>query len=147
MVRISRPCGKAGSLWRIVPGGQVPQTCLKRVRWSGTAVGIEGCRVSGPSRPVRQCAAWEASGHDVVLARGRCSLWPGAGVSEDPACGSMNAAVGQWLTSTGAAPSAHPVSQGVWVGRAARTGVTADPDGTVWVSGAAVICIRCTITL
>jgi Tfp pilus assembly protein PilV len=25
-----RKCGKAGSLWRIVPGGQVPQTCLKR---------------------------------------------------------------------------------------------------------------------
>ncbi|MGW7513858.1 hypothetical protein ACWGJ0_39880 [Streptomyces massasporeus] len=27
-----RKCGEAGSLWRIVPGGQVPQTCLKRVR-------------------------------------------------------------------------------------------------------------------
>ncbi|MEU2752488.1 PhzF family phenazine biosynthesis protein [Streptomyces collinus] len=83
----------------------------------------------------------------MVPARGRCSLWPGAGVSEDPGCGSMNAAVGQWLTSTGAAPSAYRVSQGAWVGRAARTGVTADPDGTVWVSGAAVICIRGALTL
>ncbi|MGW0294741.1 hypothetical protein [Streptomyces tuirus] len=27
-----RKCGKSGSLWRIVPGGQVPQTCLKRAR-------------------------------------------------------------------------------------------------------------------
>ncbi|MEU3855680.1 hypothetical protein [Streptomyces sp. NPDC029554] len=27
-----RKCGKGGNLWRIVPGGQVPQTCLKRVR-------------------------------------------------------------------------------------------------------------------
>lgn len=27
-----RKCGKTGSLWRVVPGGQVPQTCLKRVR-------------------------------------------------------------------------------------------------------------------
>lgn len=27
-----RTCGKAGSLWRIVPGAQVPQTCLKRGR-------------------------------------------------------------------------------------------------------------------
>ncbi|MFE5028257.1 PhzF family phenazine biosynthesis protein [Streptomyces sp. NPDC056656] len=72
---------------------------------------------------------------------------PGAGVPEDPACGSMNAAVGQWLTSTGAAPSNYRVSQGTRLGRAASIGVTADPDGAVWVSGAAVICIRGTITL
>ncbi|MEU1918328.1 hypothetical protein [Streptomyces massasporeus] len=25
-----RKCGKTGNIWRIVPGGQVPQTCLKR---------------------------------------------------------------------------------------------------------------------
>lgn len=25
-----RACGGEGHLWRIVPGGQVPQTCLKR---------------------------------------------------------------------------------------------------------------------
>ena len=24
-------CGKAGNVWRVVKGGQVPQTCLKRV--------------------------------------------------------------------------------------------------------------------
>jgi predicted PhzF superfamily epimerase YddE/YHI9 len=30
---------------------------------------------------------------------------PRVGVAEDPACGSMNASVGQWLTATGAAPS------------------------------------------
>ncbi|NNN32271.1 PhzF family phenazine biosynthesis protein [Streptomyces sp. S3(2020)] len=72
---------------------------------------------------------------------------PGAGVPEDPACGSMNAGVGQWLTSTGAAPSAYRVSQGARVGRAARIEVAADADGTVWVSGAAVIRIRGTIAL
>ncbi|MFD2690114.1 PhzF family phenazine biosynthesis protein [Streptomyces phyllanthi] len=72
---------------------------------------------------------------------------PGAGVPEDPACGSMNAGVGQWLTSTGAAPSTYRVSQGARLGRAARIEVTADPDGTVWVSGAAVIRVRGTITL
>ena len=26
-----RACGRAGSLWRIVPGGQAPQTCLRRL--------------------------------------------------------------------------------------------------------------------
>ncbi|OXY89711.1 phenazine biosynthesis protein PhzF [Streptomyces diastatochromogenes] len=72
---------------------------------------------------------------------------PGAGVPEDPACGSMNAAVGQWLTATGAAPSAYRVSQGTRLGRAASIEIAADADGTVWVSGAAVICVRGTITL
>ncbi|WP_460073046.1 PhzF family phenazine biosynthesis protein [Streptomyces sp. YKOK-I1] len=72
---------------------------------------------------------------------------PGAGVPEDPACGSMNAGVGQWLTSTGAAPSHYRVSQGARLGRAARIEVAADADGTVWVSGAAVIRIRGAITL
>lgn len=47
---------------------------------------------------------------------------PRCGVAEDPACGSMNAAVGQWLTTTGAAPSAHRVSQGARLGRAAPGG-------------------------
>jgi PhzF family phenazine biosynthesis protein len=42
---------------------------------------------------------------------------PALGVAEDPACGSMNAAVGQWLTATGADPPliASPKAQG-WGG-------------------------------
>jgi PhzF family phenazine biosynthesis protein len=72
---------------------------------------------------------------------------PGAGVPEDPACGSMNAGVGQWLTATGAAPSSYRVSQGTRLGRAASIEITADTVGTVWVSGAATVCIRGTITL
>ena len=72
---------------------------------------------------------------------------PGVGVAEDPACGSMNASVGQWLTTTGAAPSAYRVSQGARVGRAGTIEITADTDGTVWVGGAATGCIRGTITL
>ncbi|MCX4814208.1 PhzF family phenazine biosynthesis protein [Streptomyces sp. NBC_01239] len=72
---------------------------------------------------------------------------PGAGVPEDPACGSMNAGVGQWLTSTGAAPASYRVSQGTRLGRAASIEITADADGTVWVSGAAVVLISGTITL
>ncbi|MFI6548241.1 PhzF family phenazine biosynthesis protein [Streptomyces prunicolor] len=72
---------------------------------------------------------------------------PGVGVPEDPACGSMNAGVGQWLTATGAAPSSYRVSQGTRLGRAASIEISADADGTVWVSGAAVARIRGTITL
>ncbi|MER6270629.1 PhzF family phenazine biosynthesis protein [Streptomyces sp. NPDC001797] len=70
---------------------------------------------------------------------------PRCGVPEDPACGSMNAGVGLWLTSTGAAPAAYRVSQGARVGRAATIEVGADADGTVWVSGATTVCIRGTI--
>ena len=72
---------------------------------------------------------------------------PGAGVAEDPACGSMNASVGQWLTATGTAPAAYRVSQGARVGRAATIEVTTDADGTVWVGGATTSCIRGTMTL
>ncbi|WP_327592710.1 PhzF family phenazine biosynthesis protein [Streptomyces chartreusis] len=85
----------------------------------------------------------EGGGHQFELR----TFAPGAGVAEDPACGSMNAGVGQWLTSTGAAPSTYRVSQGARLGRAATIEITADPDGTVWVGGAATVCIRGTITL
>jgi len=72
---------------------------------------------------------------------------PRVGVAEDPACGSMSASVGQWLTATGAAPSAYRVSQGARVGRAGTIEITAHADGTVWVGGAATGRIRGTITL
>ena len=72
---------------------------------------------------------------------------PGVGVSEDPVCGSMNASVGQWLTSTGAAPTSYKVSQGARLGRAGDVTITADPDGTVWVGGATTTCFRGTATL
>ena len=72
---------------------------------------------------------------------------PRVGVAEDPACGSMNASVGQWLTASGAAPSAYRVSQGARVGRAGTIEITADADGAVWVGGATTSCIRGTITL
>ncbi|MFB7322116.1 PhzF family phenazine biosynthesis protein [Streptomyces sp. NPDC056190] len=85
----------------------------------------------------------EGSGHNFEMR----TFAPGAGVPEDPACGSMNAAVGQWLTATGAAPSTYRVSQGTRLGRTASIEITADADGTVWVTGAATVCIRGTIFL
>lgn len=72
---------------------------------------------------------------------------PGAGVAEDPVCGSMNASVGQWLTATGAAPATYRVSQGKRLGRAGTIEITADADGTLWVGGAATGYIHGTITL
>lgn len=72
---------------------------------------------------------------------------PGAGVAEDPVCGSMNASVGQWLTRTGAAPAAYRVSQGTRLDRAGTVEISAEADGTVWVGGAAVVYIRGAVTL
>lgn len=68
------------------------------------------------------------------------SFAPAIGVAEDPVCGSMNASVGQWLTSTGAAEGAYSVSQGRRLGRAGSIEIEADADGTVWVGGATVTC-------
>lgn len=67
---------------------------------------------------------------------------PGVGVPEDPVCGSMNASVGQWLTSTGAVPANYRVSQGTRLGRAGDITITADDDGTVWVGGVTTTCFR-----
>lgn len=67
---------------------------------------------------------------------------PAIGVAEDPVCGSMNASVGQWLTSTGAMPGYYRVSQGTRLGRAGDITITADDDGTVWVGGTTTTCFR-----
>jgi PhzF family phenazine biosynthesis protein len=60
---------------------------------------------------------------------------PGVGVAEDPVCGSMNAAVAQWLVRTGAVPDRYRVAQGRRLGRAGDVTITADLDGTIWVGG------------
>lgn len=60
---------------------------------------------------------------------------PGVGVAEDPVCGSMNAAVAQWLWRTGAVPGSYRVSQGQRLNRAGDVAITVDPDGTIWVGG------------
>ena len=61
---------------------------------------------------------------------------PRVGVPEDPVCGSINAAVAQWLLRTGAVPGPYRVSQGQRVGRAGAVTITLDPEGTMWVGGA-----------
>ena len=60
---------------------------------------------------------------------------PGVGVAEDPACGSMNASVAQWLTRTGVVSGGYRVSQGRRLGRAADITITVDPDHRIWVGG------------
>ncbi|WP_323146273.1 PhzF family phenazine biosynthesis protein [Pseudomonas marginalis] len=65
----------------------------------------------------------------------------GDGAQEDPATGSLNAGVAQWLLSEGLAPECYVVSQGTAMGRAGRIRVERQGD-EVWVGGAVTVCIE-----
>lgn len=62
-------------------------------------------------------------------------------LTEDPVTGSLNAALAQWLLSTGRAQVPYVASQGTVLGRAGRVHISQDPDGTIWVAGGTVTCL------
>ncbi|MBT2341703.1 MULTISPECIES: PhzF family phenazine biosynthesis protein [Pseudomonas] len=70
----------------------------------------------------------------------------GDGMPEDPATGSLNAGLAQWLLGKGLAPSTYVVSQGLTMGRAGRIHVEQLGDD-VWIGGAVVTCINGVLTL
>jgi PhzF family phenazine biosynthesis protein len=61
---------------------------------------------------------------------------------EDPVTGSLNAGLGLWLLRTGRVEAPYVASQGTVLGRAGRVHVDRDADGTIWVGGDAVTCVR-----
>ncbi|MCF5170778.1 PhzF family phenazine biosynthesis protein [Pseudomonas canadensis] len=65
----------------------------------------------------------------------------GDGAQEDPATGSLNAGVAQWLLAEGLAPECYVVSQGTAIGRAGRIRVEREGD-EIWVGGAVAVCIE-----
>lgn len=65
----------------------------------------------------------------------------GDGAPEDPATGSLNAGVAQWLLSEGLAPERYVVSQGTAMGRAGRIRIERQGD-EIWVGGAVAVCIE-----
>lgn len=65
----------------------------------------------------------------------------GDGAPEDPATGSLNAGIAQWLLGEGLAPERYVVSQGTALGRAGRIRVERQGDD-VWVGGAVAVCIE-----
>ncbi|TDD53120.1 PhzF family phenazine biosynthesis protein [Saccharopolyspora elongata] len=65
-----------------------------------------------------------------------------SGVIEDPVTGSLNAGIAQWLTGTGRAPEHYTAHQGTAVGADGRVVIDRDPDGIIWVGGAAVTRIQ-----
>jgi PhzF family phenazine biosynthesis protein len=58
-----------------------------------------------------------------------------AGTVEDPVTGSLNAALAQWLLTSGKAAAPYTASQGTVLGRRGRVHVTTDADGAVWIGG------------
>jgi PhzF family phenazine biosynthesis protein len=71
------------------------------------------------------------------------AFFPKDGVTtEDPVTGSLNASLAPWLLGTGRARAPYVVSQGTALGREGRVHVSQDADGTIWVAGGTVTCIR-----
>lgn len=99
-------------------------------RWTGE--GSLDIGVVGPYPPGAECA-WEV--------RALFSDEQGA-MREDPVTGSLNAALAQWLLADGRATAPYVASQGTRLGRRGRPRVDQDADGTVWVGGASLTCIR-----
>ncbi len=60
---------------------------------------------------------------------------------EDPATGSLNASLAQWLTRSGRAHPPYVVSQGTAVGAVGRVHIELDDDGAIWVGGGTVTAV------
>jgi PhzF family phenazine biosynthesis protein len=70
----------------------------------------------------------------------------GDGAPEDPATGSLNAGVAQWLLGEGLAPRRYVVSQGTAMGRAGRIRVEREGE-EIWIGGAVSVCIEGRLSL
>jgi PhzF family phenazine biosynthesis protein len=68
------------------------------------------------------------------------------GPTEDPVTGSLNAALGQWLTRTDRAPHHYVAAQGTVLGRRGRAHVDRVGDD-VWVGGRTVVGVTGTVAL
>jgi len=68
------------------------------------------------------------------------------GPSEDPVTGSLNAALGQWLTSTGRTPQSYVAAQGTVLGRRGRAYVDRVGDD-LWVGGDTVVGVQGRVAL
>lgn len=120
-----------GPRWRAVMLGSADQVLALAPRaqlLAGLDVGV-----LGPVGKVGVIAAHGPAVHADFEVR---AFFTAAGsLREDPVTGSLNAAIGQWLTESGLAPSRYVVSQGTVLGRAGRVHIERSVDDTVWVGG------------
>jgi PhzF family phenazine biosynthesis protein len=71
----------------------------------------------------------------------------GGAVVEDPATGSLNASLAQWLLERGRISAPYVARQGTALGRQARVHVDVDAGGMVWVGGATTTLVEGFLTL
>src|SRR6476646_4718725 len=71
------------------------------------------------------------------------AFFPKSGATAaDQVTGILNASLAGWLLASGRATSPYVSSQGTALGRQGRVHISADDDGTIWVGGGTVTCIR-----
>jgi predicted PhzF superfamily epimerase YddE/YHI9 len=92
--------------------------------------------VAGPYPPGSECA-FEVR-----------AFFPKDGtLAEDPVTGSLNASLAEWLLRTGRVTAPYVAGQGTALGRRGRVHVSRDDDGTIWVGGGTVTCVRGEVAL
>lgn len=74
-------------------------------------------------------------GHDAAFELRAIFSDDSGALREDPATGSLNASVGQWLFASGRATDRYSAAQGTRLGRKGRISVSQDNTGQVWVGG------------
>ncbi len=120
-----------GPGWVAVLLGSADAVLALRPAVSGLDVGVVG-----PYPPGAECA-FEV----------RAFFRQGDDTAEDPVTGSLNASLGQWLTSTGRATAPYIASQGTVIGRGGRVHIWPSDDGGIWVGGATSTRITGTLDL
>ena len=127
-----------GWMGLLVPSADV----VRRLTPDFAALGELAVGVIGPYPPGG--AAELPGGPADVEVRAFC---PAHGVAEDPVTGSLNAGLAQWLIGAGRLPTTYVAAQGTELARRGRVHVHADPDGRIWVGGAAHTVVAGTVTL
>ncbi|MBA4194330.1 MAG: phenazine biosynthesis protein PhzF [Polaromonas sp.] len=132
-----------GPGWRAVMLGSAEQVLALRpdpAVLAGLDIGVVG-----PRGKVGVVGAQAAGLDSLFEVR---AFFPGNnGLTEDPVTGSLNAALAQWLISSGRAPQRYVAAQGTALNRAGRVHVEQVPDGTVWIGGESVTCVQGRVAL
>lgn len=88
------------------------------------------------------------TGDDIAAAIEVRAFFPAGGsLSEDPATGSLNASLAQWLIGSGRLQAPYVATQGTRLARSGIIRVSTDDQGDVWVGGSVVPAITGQITV
>jgi PhzF family phenazine biosynthesis protein len=145
------------TLARIVAGLGVRAGDVVDAAWVDNGPGWAGILLSSPTLVAELSPVWsELAGMDVgVAAIDTTPERPelvvrafavGAGVTEDPVTGSLNAGLAQWLIGSGRLPASYLARQGAAMRRDGHVYIEAT-DYDVWVGGDCVTCISGDVTI